>query len=158
MYLLLRRRDLANGQEAKARRPVVVVEPIQVQVAPGTDPAEIRHRAVAIDLRDRAQSDDQELVLLLGIFLPESKQMLDLGWFVARFSHLLNRVLRGDVTVEEKERGFEFGRAFPVDREALRRDVVVSPVVATGGDHLVERAGVVDREAERLGRPHEIGK
>ena len=44
---------VANGEKATIAIPIVV-EPIQVQVALGIVPVEIRHIAVAIDLRDRA--------------------------------------------------------------------------------------------------------
>lgn len=44
---------VANGEEAIVRIPVVV-EPIQVEVPLGTVPVEVRHVAVAINLRDRA--------------------------------------------------------------------------------------------------------
>ncbi len=44
---------VANGKEAIVRIPVVV-EPIQVEVPLGIVPVEVRHVAVAIDLRDRA--------------------------------------------------------------------------------------------------------
>ena len=42
---------MANGQEAVVTIPVVV-PPIEVEVALGVVPVEVRHVAVAIDLRD----------------------------------------------------------------------------------------------------------
>ena len=44
---------VANGEEATGRIPATV-EPIQVEVPLGIVPVEVRHVAVAIDLRDRA--------------------------------------------------------------------------------------------------------
>ena len=44
---------VANGEETVVAIPVVV-PPIEVEVALGIVPVEVRHVAVAIDLRDRA--------------------------------------------------------------------------------------------------------
>lgn len=44
---------VANGEEAIHRIPVIV-EPIEVELALGIVPVEVRHVAIAIDLRDRA--------------------------------------------------------------------------------------------------------
>ena len=44
---------VANGEEPIVRVPVVV-EPVEVQVALGVVPVEVRHVAIAIDLGDRA--------------------------------------------------------------------------------------------------------
>lgn len=53
---------VANGQEAVVGIPVIV-EPIEVEVALGTVLVEIRHVAVAIDLRDGALCEKPSVAL-----------------------------------------------------------------------------------------------
>ena len=104
---------VANGEKATRAIPIVA-EPRQVQVAPGIVPVEIRHTAAAMDLRDRAQTNDRELALFIGVFLPEDKQMLDIGWFPSRFLHRRNRVLRRGGAVEVEVAAFELDFALPL--------------------------------------------
>jgi len=151
---VLRGRDLANGEEATARTPVAV-EPTQVEDALGIIPAKIRHIAVTINLRDRAQTDDRELALLFRESLPVRENMFNLGrrpgvLGICCFD-FLDRVLRRDVAVEVEVAALELHGALPGDGETLRSDVAVFPVVVTGGNHLLERLRVVDRETEDVG-------
>ena len=70
-------RDLfANTEETAVGTPVIA-PPIEVQVALGIDPAEIRNVADANDLGSGAETDDWIFPLLLGIFGPVSQQMFD---------------------------------------------------------------------------------
>lgn len=154
---VLRRRGLANGEEATDRKPAVV-EPIQVEVPLGADLAESRHAPVATDLRDRAKADDRKLALLFREGFPVGEHMLDLGRRPrvrgVRGFDFLDRVPRGDVAIEMEVTAFELHDAFALDGETLRGDVVVLPVVLTGGDHLLERLPTVNRETEDVGGRH----
>ncbi len=66
---------------------------------------------------------------------------------IGRFNRL-DRVLGLDHAVEVKEAGLELDDTVALDGETFRREVVVLPVVVAGGDHLLQRLAVVDREAE----------
>jgi len=150
----LRHRDLANSEEATDRTPAAD-PPTEAEAPLGAAPAETRHTAVAIDLRDRAQTRNRIFALLLRVFGSEGEDVLDLGCRpricgIGRFDFLL-RILRRDVVIEVEVSGFVCDDAFALDRESLRGDVVILPVVVTGGDHLLERLAVVDGEDEDVG-------
>lgn len=141
-----RTRELfANAEEAVEASPATV-EPIQAQVPLRTVPAEVSHVAVAIDPGHGAECHDRVLPLLFGQGCAVREEFLDLGGAESVLLHLFDRVLRRDVAIEVEEFGFETHFAGAGQREALRRDVVVLPVVVAGGDHLLERHAVIDEE------------
>ncbi len=151
---VLRHRDLANGEKATERR-TAAVERMQEEVTLGPDLAEAGHAARAKDLRDRTETDDRELALLFREGFPVGEHVFDLGCGprvrgILRFD-FLDRILRGDVAIEVEVAGLELDDAFARDRKMLGGDVVALPVVVTGGDHLLERLPVVDRETEDIG-------
>ncbi len=147
------RGQFANGQEADAATPDAV-PPIEVEVAPGAVPAEVRHVAVAADLRDGTQSDNRILTLLVGVFFPEGKQVLDFTRLPARKLDSIDIVPRLGRAVEVENLDLELLDAGALHREFLRGDVVILPVIAAGGNHLVERAAVVHRKRDALGQCH----
>jgi hypothetical protein len=57
----------------------VVDPPTEVELAPGTAPAEARHAATAADLRNGTQTNDGILALLVGVLRCIRKQSFDLG-------------------------------------------------------------------------------
>ncbi|PIP51201.1 hypothetical protein COX10_02585 [Candidatus Berkelbacteria bacterium CG23_combo_of_CG06-09_8_20_14_all_33_15] len=70
---------LADGREPVDLVPVVP-DPVQVQVAPRTVPAEVRNEAVAAPaLPDGTKSDNRELVLNFGVLLAEGEKYVKLG-------------------------------------------------------------------------------
>lgn len=137
----------------------VVFEQPQEEAPPGAVREESRHVTVAIDLRDRAETEDRRPNLFLES-LPMGEQVLDLGHRpgvlrVCR-SDFCERVLRRDVAIYEIEvAGLELDDAFAPDGEMLYGVgivlPVVLPVVETCADHLFGRLTVVDREAEDVG-------
>lgn len=145
------RGKFANGEETIAATPVEA-PPTDVEAASGVEPAEVRHVAVAVDLRDGTEGDNRVLPLLFRVFLPEGQQVLDLARLEARCLDRLDGHSRRHGGVEVEDPGLELLDAVDDHQEFLRGDVVALPVVVAGGDHLVERAAIVNRKRELFRR------
>lgn len=151
---------LADSGEPTAAVPLIVrVAPDEAQAPPGAAPVEARHVAVAARAHPvGAEGGDRELPLLFGVLGPEGEEFRQgRGAEVLEIEVVLD-FLRRREAVEVDEVKLHVDRAGSHDREVLRRDVAVLPVVTTGGDHLCEGHGVIHMNPEHLlSLPFEVG-
>src|SRR3989344_7577208 len=73
---------LANGKETAAGTPAIV-PPTEVEVPPRPAPVEVQRVAVAVDLRNRSESDNG------AFFIPPVPQqkLVGIGWLIALRLH-----------------------------------------------------------------------
>ncbi len=107
---------------------------------------EVRDAAVATDQADGAERDHRELSLNLGEACPEGEQLCDGRSAVSRLVELTLDFVGGGVAVEVEELPVHHDRTTTRDRKPRSGDLVVPPVILTGGDHLLERLPEIDGE------------
>ena len=134
---------LAEGQEPIERTPVALEpaeaeEPLATAANENADAAEAERV-----LPDRAKLDDRELTLEFGVLRPESQEFRHCGRAKTSLVKIGKNCLTRHVSSVVDKLAIELDCASSLDREVLGRDVRVYPVVATGGDHLLEREVVV---------------
>ncbi len=135
---------LANGEEPTEVTPRIVT-PVEAEVSLRTVAAEDGHAAITKPVdQGRAEGDDRELPLDIGVLRPERQKLLNgRGTQAVRIEVRLDLVrVRHLVQVDELQIGLD--DALALDGEALLGDVVVLPVVLTGLHHLRELQPVVD--------------
>jgi len=136
--------SLADGEEAAEPVPVEV-EPVEVEVAPGAEPEEVGHVAVAArEDPGRAEGDDRELPLDFGVRGPEHQEFRDRRRAHPERLEVGEHPLGAGVLVQVHQFEVGVGRTVARHGEVARRDVAVAPVVVTGRDHLFDRLPVVD--------------
>lgn len=149
---------LADGEEAAIPIPVADA-PAEVEAAPGSVPAEVGHAAVPVRVDPgRAEGDDRELPLDLGVGRPERQQLFDRRGAQTQLVELRLDLLRARHLVQVDELEVDLDGALALDLEVLRVDVAVLVVVATRLHHLLDGLGVVDGDGvvdrRKLQRSH----
>ena len=145
-------RGPANTEETEAPTPATVeqkeVEHTLAAVAPQS-----RDITVQKDLGDRAETDDRELPLFLGVFLPEGEDVADSPSVVAVFLHQSDGFFGRDVAVEVEELPLPVAHLLGGDGELLLGEVAIVPAVVAARDAILERdVGFDGQELLGLGR------
>ena len=146
---------LAAGEEPTDSKPSMAA-PVEVEVAPRSASVEVGHAAItiAIDPR-RAEGDDRELPLDLGVGRPERHEFLDGRGTQSHLVELGLDLSRLDDAVEVDELQADLDDPLARDGKVLPVDVFVRPVVLAALDHLLDGLGVVDGDGV-LGRLGEL--
>ena len=159
----LRTESLKSGAEAPANteETEVVVVPVtaeqtEVERTPAAVAPQPRDEPIQADLGDRAETDDRELPLFLGVFLPEGEDVADLARVVAVFLHQPDGFFGRDVAAEVEELPLPLAVLILGDGELLLRQIAVGPAVVAARDAIGEReVGVDGHELLDIRRHHD---
>ncbi len=138
---------LAEDEKPTLWTPTVVV-PGQAEPAPVADAAEAGHVHAAAVLPHRIKSNNGELPLEVGMPLAEDEEVFELGGFEITTLDLDKNVPRGNALVEVQKFESNLLPSASRDREVLRGDIFVHPVVLPSPDHLLQGTRVVESEGE----------
>lgn len=127
----------ANAEETVVPTPVAV-EPTEAEFTPAATVPQPRHEAVQVDPGNGAKTDDRELALFLGVFLPEGEQVADGTSIVAFFLHQPDGFFGRYAAIEVEDIPLPVADLLDRYREPTLGKIAVAPVIVAGGDAILE--------------------